>query len=159
MTLQLWNFLRVVHEFSGMTALGAFAAALVVVVQGRRIAQAGGWSDGLPTEPVLRALNRWVAAPSLLLLLASGLGMALTNSYRMSPTFLVTSTIAMGLAAAVWLFVMLPAEVHFRAGRQWANGWRRWMAGWSALACLVLFAFAMMIVRPVWWPGVTAFSG
>ena len=158
MTLQLWNFLLVVHEFSGMAALGAFAAALVVVVQGRRIALAGGWTDGLPTEPVLRALNRWVTAPSLALLLASGLGLALTNSYRMSPTFLVTSTVAMGIAAAIWLGVMLPAEVHFRAGRQWTAGWRRWMAGWTVLAVLVLFAFAMMIIRPVWWPGVTAWT-
>lgn len=158
MTLQLWNFLLVVHEFSGMVALGAFTAALVVVVQGRRMALAGGWNDGLPTEPVLRALNRWVTTPSLMLLLASGLGLALTNSYRMSPTFLVTSTVAMSLAAAIWLGVMLPAEAHFRAGRQWSVGWRRWMAGWSVLAVLVLFAFAMMIIRPVWWPGVTAWT-
>ena len=141
-----------------MAALGAFTVALVVVVQGRRIALAGGWTDGLPTEPVLRALNRWVTAPSLALLLASGLGLALTNSYRMSPTFLVTSTVAMGIAAAIWLGVMLPAEVHFRAGRQWTAGWRRWMAGWTVLAVLVLFAFAMMIIRPVWWPGVTAWT-
>ena len=158
MTLQLWNFLLVVHEFSGMAALGAFTAALVVVVQGRRIALAGGWTDGLPTEPVLRALNRWVTAPSLALLLASGLGLALTNSYRMSPTFLVTSTVAMGLAAAIWLGVMLPAEVNFRAGRQWTLAWQRWIAGWTVLAVLVLFAFAMMIIRPVWWPGVTAWT-
>ena len=158
MTLQLWNFLLVVHEFSGMAALGAFTAALVVVVQGRRIALAGGWTDGLPTEPVLRALNRWVTAPSLTLLLASGLGLALTNSYRMSPTFLVTSTIAMSVAAAIWLGMMLPAEAHFRAGRQWTLGWRRWVAGWTVLAVLVLFAFAMMIIRPVWWPGVTAWT-
>ena len=158
MTLQLWNFLLVVHEFSGMAALGAFTTALVVVVQGRRIALAGGWTDGLPTEPVLRALNRWVTAPSLTLLLASGLGLALTNSYRMSPTFLVTSTVAMGAAGAIWLGVMLPAEAHFRAGRQWTVGWRRWLAGWTVLAVLVLFAFAMMIIRPVWWPGVTAWT-
>jgi len=121
-TLELWNFLLVIHQFSGTAALGAFTVALVVVVQGRRMALAGGWTDGLPTEPVLRALNRWITAPSLTLLLASGLGLALTNSYRMSPTFLVTSTVAMGLATVIWLGVMLPAEVHFRAGRQWTLG-------------------------------------
>ncbi|MDE2899244.1 MAG: hypothetical protein OXP73_14530 [Chloroflexota bacterium] len=158
MTLELWNFLLVIHQFSGTAALGAFTVALVVVVQGRRMALAGGWTDGLPTEPVLRALNRWITAPSMTLLLASGLGLALTNSYRMSPTFLVTSTVAMGLATAIWLGVMLPAEVHFRAGRQWTLGWRRWVTGWIALAVLVLFAFAMMIIRPVWWPAVTAWT-
>ena len=64
----------------------------------------------------------------------------------------------MGIAAAIWLGVMLPAETHFRAGRQWTVGWRRWLAGWTVLAVLVLFAFAMMIIRPVWWPGVTAWT-
>ena len=71
-----------------MTALGVFAAALVTVIQGRRMASDWEWSDGFPTQPVLSALNRWLAAPSLVLMGASGLGMALTNSYRLSPAFI-----------------------------------------------------------------------
>ena len=158
-TLELWNTLKLIHEFTGMTALGAFAAALVTVIQGRRMASDWERSDGFPTQPVLSALNRWLAGPSLVLMGASGLGMALTNSYRLSPAFILTSTIAMILATLVWVGVMLPAEAHFRPGRHWQDGWTRWITGWLILAALVLFSLAVMVIRPVWWVGVSAFSG
>ncbi len=150
MTVELWNFLKVLHEFAGMTAVGALLAALVITIRAIRA------TDGTSAGGLLRAVSRWLVGPALGLLLASGLGLALTNSYRFSPTFVALGLGALLGAIVAWAVLMIPAEARLADGAVWGGGARRWLSGWSLVMVLLLFGAAIMIIRPVWWSGVSA---
>ena len=153
MTIELWNFLKVLHEFSGMTAVGALLAALVITIRATRA------TDGSPAAShggLLRAVSRWLVGPALGLLLASGLGLALTNSYRFSPTFVALGLGALLGAIVAWAVLMIPAEARLATGAVWGGAARRWLSGWTLVMVLLLFGAAIMIIRPVWWSGVSA---
>ena len=145
--------MKVLHAFSGMTAVGALLTALVIGIRATRA------TDGSPAAShggLLRAVSRWLVGPALGLLLASGLGSALTNSYRFSPTFVGLGLSALLGAIVAWALVVIPAETRLARGAAWGGGARRWLSGWTLVMVLLLFGAAIMIIRPVWWSGVSA---
>lgn len=136
-----------------MTAVGALLAALVISIRATR---ATDESPAASHGGLLRAVSRWLVGPALGLLLARGLGLALTNSYRFSPTFVALRLSVLLGAIVAWAVVMIPAETRLGRGAAWGGGVRRWLSGWTLVMVLLLFGAAIMIIRPVWWSGVSA---
>jgi len=154
-TLNLWNFLKVLHEFSAMVTVGSLLTGCLLVWHESRRATADA---PLPNAQAVRRVNLWLTTPALGLLLATGLGMALTNSYRLSPTYILTSLIALAAAIPAWALVALPGAARFAAAGGWRDGRRSWWIGVSITLGLILFGAAMMVIRPVWWEGVSAYT-
>lgn len=105
-----------------MTAVGTLLAALVISIRATR---ATDESPAASHGGLLLAASRWLVGPALGLLLASGLGLALTNSYRFSPTFVALGLSVLLGAIVAWAVVMIPADARLARGAAWGGGARR----------------------------------
>ena len=139
--------LRVLHVAGAVLLLGN------VTVTGVWAAYLYRARSRVPFHPVARAIL-WTdlifTVGGGTLLTVSGILLALKQGYRVGATpWLLRGIVALGAATALWLVVLLPAQLRMeRAGRGDGAGlapvFRRWsVVGWAATALLYYGLWAM----------------